>query len=215
MGIVVGFIVGYISTVVGDYLIHRNIWHGRSPLVRWHILRWWLQPHYVQHMAAHHRHAWLARDKLFAGEEIPKEMKQALERRYENNFPVKYALNCSDHGMTIRTFWCHLVSVLLFVLTPHPIVVLVLWLTLGFEAALPALLLPILPFVAHVHHRYYHMTPEVRQRMVPSYLRWAILNPEFDILAADHQRHHYEADDDCYTVLPFGRLILRPIFGKH
>lgn len=212
--IVVGFVLGYISTVVGDYLTHRNIWHRRLPLARWRILRWWLQPHFVQH-AAHHRHARQARKKLQSGQEVPREMKLAFESKYEDNFPVKYALGCSNHGMTIGTGSCFLVSVLLFVLTPHPIVVFVLWQTLGFEAGLPALLLTVLPFLAHINHRFYHMTPEVRQQMVPSYLRLAILNREFDIVAKDHQRHHDEAVDDCYTVLPFGRLILRPIFRRH
>ena len=212
-----GCIVGYVSIVVADYLIHRNVWHGRWPIIKWRFLRWWLRPHYVQHMLAHHPQARKAKDSLLAGEKVSLKFQSSLEQRFRDDSQVLNSLECTRHGMTVSTFWCHLSSLLLFVLTPHPIVLFILWYFLGIEAALPGLLMPFVVLFAHTQHHYYHMEKETRKRLVSRVLRGIVLSREFDILADDHQRHHYSKEyvDDCYSVMPFSRLILRPVFGKH
>src|SRR6202022_3389716 len=97
--ILTGILVGYAATVHADYLIHRNIWHGRWRIVHRGPLRWLLYPHYVHHLKAHHRHA---------------------EAKYKGAWNVHYGLRCTAHGITIRGVECFAHYLAVFFVTPQP-----------------------------------------------------------------------------------------------
>lgn len=215
--VLVGAAIGYASTVHADFLIHRNIWHGRWRIVHRGPLRWLLYPHYIHHLKAHHRHARLHRGQLEGGHAVPAASHQKVEERYWARWNIHYGLRCTRHGITIRGLECLLHYWSVFLVTPQPYVALALWWVLGPAAGIPALLMPGCAVVTQVLHRYYHMTEATRSACAPRWLRWAVASREFGRLADEHQQHHYDSKfkDDYYGVLPFGKWLLRPLLGKN
>lgn len=217
LAILVGVLVGYAATVHADYLIHRNIWHGRWRIVHRGPLRWLLYPHYVHHLKAHHRHARVHAGHLEAGEAVPEESHRLIEDKFHRHWHVHYGLQCTEHGITIRGLECYLHYLAVFFVTPQPYVAATLWWLLGPAAGIPAAVMPLCAVVTQVLHRYYHMSIEARRRCAPRWLRWAVTNREFARLADEHHRHHYDGRcaDDYYGVLPFGHRLLRPLLKKN
>jgi hypothetical protein len=215
--IVTGALIGYAATVHADYLIHRNIWHGRWRIVHRGPLRWLLHPHYIHHLKAHHRHAHIHRDRLEEGAAVPAEAHEQVEKRYSKWWNIHYGLRCTRHGITIRGIECLLHYSAVFLVTPQPYLAALLWWSLGPAAGIPALVMPVCAMVTQIMHRYYHMTPGARAGHAPRWLRWAVRSREFARLANQHQQHHYDSrfKDDYYGVLPFGNLLLRPLLGKN
>jgi hypothetical protein len=215
--VLIGTVIGYAATVHADYLIHRNIWHGRWRIVHRGPLRWLLYPHYVHHLKAHHRHARVHRRQLEDGAAVPAASHQQVEGRYRRWWSIHYGLRCTDHGITIRGLECLLHYWAVFVVTPQPYVALLLWWLVGPASGVPAALMPGVAVVTQVLHRYYHMTPAARVAHAPRWLRWAVRSEEFARLAAEHQQHHNDPrfKDDYYGVLPYGNRLLRPLLGKN
>ncbi len=213
--ILAGAAVGYAATVYSDFLIHRNVWHGRWRVVHRGPLRWLLYPHYVHHLKAHHRHARRHRGDLEAGGAVPEAALRDVERRYATPWTVRYGLECTRHGITIRGVECLAHYWAVYLVTPQPYVALVVWVVLGPATGVPAAVMPACAVATQVLHRYYHMAPTARVRLAPRWLRWAVGSREFGRLAAEHQMHHYDrrAADDYYGVLPFGNRLLRPFLG--
>ena len=212
-----GMLVGYVATVHADYLIHRNIWHGRWRIVHRGPLRWLLHPHYVHHLKAHHRHAHRHRDRLEEGASVPDGSHRQVEERYRSQWSVRYGLRCTEHGITIRGIECLIHYWAVFFVTPQPYIAAAVWFALGPVAGVPAVLMPGCAALTQVLHRYYHMTADARQASAPQWLRWAVRSREFARLAGEHQQHHYDPRfrDDYYGVLPFGDRLLRPLLGKN
>lgn len=212
-----GAIVGYSATVHADYLIHRNVWHGRWRIVHSGPLRWLLRPHYVHRWKAHHRHARHHRDRLESGGRVPETSFGRVEERFQDSWHIRYGLRCTEHGITIRGVECLAHYWAVFFVTPQPYVAAAVWLSLGPAAGVPATLMPVCAVITQVMHRYYHMTPSTRATSAPRSIRWAVRSREFARLAEAHQRHHYDPryKDDCYGVLPFGNRLLRPLYGKN
>ena len=215
--IMTGVVIGYLATVHADYLIHRNIWHGRWRIVHRGPLRWLLYPHYVHHLKAHHRHAHVQRDRLEDGALVPKEDHAQVEGQYRRQWHIHYGLRCTRHGITIRGVECFLHYWAVFLVTPQPYIAALVWWAFGPEAGIPALLMPVCAMVTQVLHRYYHMSPEARLTQAPWWLRWAVRSREFGRMAEEHHKHHYDPrfKDDYYGVLPLGHLLLRPLLGKN
>lgn len=215
--VIIGTVVGYAATVHADFLIHRNIWHGRWRIVHRGPLRWLLYPHYVHHLRAHHRHADLHRDRLENGAPVPEDSQRRVEAEYRASWIVHYGLRCTEHGITIRGVECLLYYWAVFFVTPQPYIALLLWYGLGPSAGIPAALTPVCAVSAQIVHRYYHMSRAARIVHAPRWLRWAVTSTEFNRLAEEHQRHHYDLHfkDDYYGVLPFGNWLLRPVLGKN
>jgi hypothetical protein len=212
-----GMLIGYASTVHADFLIHRNIWHGRWRIVHRGPLRWLLYPHYVHHWKAHHRHAHQHRKRLEDGEAVPDESHRKVEARYQSWWNVRYGLQCTRHGITIRGIECLAHYWLVYLVTPQPYIACWLWIVLGPAAGIPAALTPGCAVFTQVFHRYYHMSEEARVAFVPRWLRWVVRSREFARLAEEHRLHHYDSRfrDDYYGVLPFGNRLLRPLLGKN
>ena len=215
--IFLGAIIGYAATVHADYLIHRNIWHGRWHIVHRGPLRWLLYPHYIHHWKAHHRHAHYHRDRLEGGEAVPGESHQLVEKRYQPWWNVHYGLRCTRHGITIRGIECYAHYLSVYFVTPQPYIALLLWVALGSAAGIPAAIMPGCAVFTQVMHRYYHMSAAARVGQAPRCLRWLSRSREFTRLAEEHQQHHYDPrfKDDYYGVLPFGNRLLRPLLGRN
>jgi len=215
--ILIGSVVGYLATVHADFLIHRNIWHGRWRVVHRGPLRWLLYPHYVHHWKAHHRHAHFDRDVLERGDFVPAESHQLVERMYPEEWHIRYGLRCTLHGITIKGLECVGHYLLVYLVTPQPYIAALLWLLLGPEAGIPALVMPGCAVFTQIMHRYYHMSAVARRSRTPRWIGWAIRSREFTRLADEHHKHHYEPKfkDDYYGVLPFGNRLLRPLLGKN
>ena len=212
-----GASVGYVATVHADFLIHRNIWHGRWMIVHRGPLRWLLYPHYVHHFRSHHRHAHRHRDFLEWGNAIPEESHREVEKKFEESWSISYGLRCTRHGITIRGLECVVHYWAVYFVTPQPYVALLLWYALGPAAGIPALIMPGCAVCTQIAHRYYHMSDAARSSHAPRWLRWAVRSKEFTRLAKEHQQHHYDPrfKDDYYGVLPFGNRLLRPFLGKN
>lgn len=207
-------VTGYAFTAISDHMIHRFVWHGRWAVV----FRWsrWLETHYVHHVLAHHQHARDASRTLFREGRVPGHLKATLEDDYAHDPWTQRALRCSNHGLSITSGLCALNYYSLFLLTPHPYVCLAL---LALAGPLPALFFfapSLLTIFTQISHRYYHMTTLARRRLAPRGLRWFFCTPAFDALAREHQMHHYgeRHADDFYTVVPFGPVVLYPLFGR-
>ena len=215
--ILVGAVVGYAATIHADFLIHRNIWHGKWKIVHRGPLRWLLYPHFVHHVKGHHRHSHFHRDELESGEVVPAEAHRHVEEKYQQSWNVKYGLKCTQHGITIRGIECILHYLLVYFVTPQPYIAALLWVVLGPAAGIPAAIMPGCAVFTQILHRFYHMTPAVRMARTPRWLRWAIRSREFTRLADEHELHHYgpKSKDDYYCVLPFGNRLLRPLLGKN
>ena len=213
--ITVAMLGGYMTTVIGDFIIHRYIWHGRWRMVHRGPLRWWLYPHYVHHYVAHHSHSRQAMRELSETGRVPAAHRQSMEDKYGENWWVLWALQCSEHGLSIKSLACGLNYYSLFLVTPVPWVCLATWYWLG---PLPGALCTMVSFTAvltQVAHRYYHLSPRVRENLAPFPFRWFFLSTEFHRLAHEHQLHHYSrsAEDRYYSVLPYSRTVLRLVFG--
>lgn len=104
-----------------------------------------------------------------------------------------------------------------FFVTPQPYIALLLWYGLGPAAGISAALMPVCAVSTQVLHRYYHMSAAARIGHAPAWLRWAVGSREFNRLAEEHQKHHYDArfKDDYYGVLPFGNRLLRSVLGRN
>lgn len=217
MEILIGLIVSYISIVISDFIVHRRIMHGQWKLVKnkHPFIQMWLYPHFIQHIKAHHVHSERAKEKLLAGEKVPKDMHQAIEQKYSSHYWAHLSLICSEHGISIKDIVCLTSFVSLFLLTPHYIVSLLLWVFMGKTAGLISFSMVLFPALNHVIHPYYHMNKAARELKCPWYLKWYVLNKEFDIVASQHKLHHYNEKfkNDYFNLLPFGRLLLRPLYG--
>jgi hypothetical protein len=215
--ILTGVSVGYAATVHADFLIHRNIWHGRWRIVHRGPLRWLLYPHYVHHLKAHHRHAAGHRGHLEEGLAVPVESHRDIEAKYKGAWSVHHGLRCTAHGITIRGVECFAHYLAVFLVTPQPYIAALLWLGLGPAAGIPAALMPLCAVTTQVLHRYYHMSAAARIDRAPVWLRWVVRSREFARLADEHKKHHYERRffDDYYGVLPFGDRLLRPVLRKN
>lgn len=215
--VLIGTVVGYAATVHADFLIHRNIWHGRWKIVHHGPLRWLLYPHYVHHLRAHHSHANLHRGLLEEGTKVPSKSKARVESHYRELWNVSYGLRCTEHGITIHGIECLIHYWAVFFVTPQPYIAFLLWYALGPAAGIPASVMPVVAVYAQIQHRYYHMSSQARVAHVPPWLRRAVASNEFGRLASEHQAHHYDPRfrDDYYGVLPFGNRILRPLIGKN
>ena len=215
--IFIGTLLGYAATVHADYLIHRNIWHGRWRIVHQGPLRWLLYPHYVHHWKAHHRHAAHHRESLESGGVIPKESHRQVEASYRSWWHVHYGLRCTEHGITIRGLECLVHYWLVYFVTPQPYIAIMLWFVGGPLAGIPAAIMPACAVFTQIVHRYYHMSAVARDALSPWWLRWATRTAEFARLAEEHQKHHYDPrfKDDYYGVLPFGNRLLRPLLDKN
>jgi len=215
--ILFGTLIGYATTVHADFLIHRNIWHGRWRIVHRGPLRWLLYPHYVHHWKAHHRHAHHHRGQLEGGDVVPVESHRHVEMKYQPWWNVHYGLRCTRHGITIRGIECLLHYWSVYFVTPQPYIAFLLWYVFGAAAGIPAAIMPACAVFTQIIHRYYHMTSAARVVCAPTWLRWAVRSKEFARLAEEHQKHHYDRrfKDDYYGVLPFGHLLLRPLLGRN
>ncbi|WP_372368288.1 hypothetical protein [Candidatus Uabimicrobium sp. HlEnr_7] len=213
--ITISLFLGYVCAVIADYMIHRYIWHGKWRFVRSKFFQWWLYPHYVHHLIAHHKHAWDARSELTSTGIVPQEFKQTMEKRFSDQPWVIRALKCSNHGLSIANISCMINYYSLFVLTPHPYICLVIYFLWGYPAIF-AILPSFLAIFTQINHRYYHMDVQSRREICPWYLRYFFCSSEFDRLAQAHCNHHYTKEhyDDFYSVYPFSRLFLVPIFGR-
>lgn len=219
MHLVIALIVGYISIVVSDYLVHRNIMHGKWKIVRVNsrFFRMVLYPHFVQHLLVHHSHSILAKADLLEGLPVPISLKIKKEERFKHQHWSHKGLLCSNHGMGIVDSFCLFSFISLFLLTPHYFVTLLAGFYLGYDAAILIFALTFLPALNHSLHRFYHMDIDGRAKHVPRYIRWFFQSIEVQKISEEHMEHHHNKDrnDDYYNLLPFGRYILRPIFGRH
>jgi hypothetical protein len=217
LALLIGICVGYGATVHADFLIHRNIWHGRWKIVHRGPFKWLLNPHYIHHWKAHHTHAARHPAALETGAAVPQKAHADLEAKYDDQWNVRYGLRCTHHGITIVGLECvcHYLAVFLF--TPQPYISLFLWITLGAWAGLPAAMMPLCAVGTQICHKYYHMSVDARRDAVPKWLHWLLLSPEFNRMADEHVKHHYDPRfaDDYYGVLPFGNLLLRPLCKKN
>ena len=104
-----------------------------------------------------------------------------------------------------------------FFVTPQPYIALLLWYGLGPAAGISAALMPVCAVSTQILHRYYHMSAAARIGHAPIWLRWAVGSNEFNRLAEEHQKHHYDPSfkDDYYGVLPFGNRLLRSVLGRN
>jgi hypothetical protein len=215
--LVFGLIVGYALTVHADFLIHRNIWHGRWRLVHEGPFKWLLYPHFIHHWKAHHRHAAVWRSLLETGGHVPPAAHSVMEERYMRDWSVQYGLRCTHHGITIIGLECVLHYLALFVFTPQPYVAAALWFAVGPAAGIPAAAMPLCAVFTQICHSYYHMSPEAAEERAPKGLRWVVRSKEFCRLAREHKAHHYNPThrDDYYGVLPFGNWLLRPLYKRN
>lgn len=212
-----GILAGYAATVHADYLIHRNIWHGRWRVVRMRPFRWLLYPHYVHHWRAHHLHAARNRRELEDGIVVPDAAHRQVEALHRHEWNVHHGLRCTEHGITIHGVGCICHYLTVFWFTPQPYVALLIWNLLGPLAGIPAMLMPLCAVTTQISHRYYHMSGAARAGLTPTWLNRVFLSREFTRLADEHREHHYDPaySDDYYGVVPFGNRLLRPILGKN
>ena len=219
MDLFFSFIISYVSIVISDFIVHRKIMHGQWKIVKnpHPFFQMWFYPHYIQHIKAHHIHVIQSKDKLLNGEKISKEMKSEIEYKYKNHYWAHLSLICSDHGISIKDIVCLSSFISLFLLTPHYLISLALWKVFGAIAGIISFTIVLFPAFNHIIHSFYHMNKDARKKLSPPYLRWYILNRVFDIVAEQHQLHHYNKKykDDYYNLLPFGNYIPRPLFKKN
>ena len=205
---------GYAAAAIGDYMIHRYIWHGRWGFVHRGPLRWWLEPHYVHHWEAHHRHAQDFKAELMRAEPVPRAAHLAVEAEYADDPWTVWSLQCSKHGITINSVMCVVNYYTLFLLTPVPWVVAAVWLIAGPVPAICALVPSFTAIFTQISHRYYHMHRSHHVAEAPAGLRWFFGSREFRRMTAEHLQHHYNprCADRYYSVLPFARYFIWPVF---
>lgn len=210
------FILGYATTAISDFMIHRYIWHGQWQIVKMDFFKRWLFPHYLHHMVAHHSHSIKAKEELQSKGEVPRALKEAIEDRFKDDAWLLTTLKCSNHGLSITTPACVLNYLSLFALTPHLLLSFLVALWLGGWAGLVIFTPCLLAVFTQINHRFYHMTPEARKRHAPGWLRWFFCSKEFNRLVVAHQKHHYfnQHHDDFYSMIPFAYIFTKPIFGK-
>ncbi len=207
------FVISYVSLIFSDYFIHKYIWHGRIrklvPKLVWNYLCY---PQYVHHFVAHHRHAADFKNELLSGEGPPHEALEEMEENYPQHMKT---LACTNHGITIRRNGTFRICILyywsLLILTPHLYVAILIGWFLSPAYFVFSILLFSLPTMTQIHHAFYHMDDSARRRHSPRYLRWFFLSKEFDDMAVEHRKHHYDSSsvDKYYSVLPFGNKSLR------
>jgi len=193
--------------------------HGKWAVVRGggRLFQFWLYPHFVQHIVAHHSHSVHAKSELAQGLPVPKTLKLVKEKQFENSVWPRLALACSDHGISIKDGACLFSFLSLFLITPQYLVAGVLATVWGAWYGAIVVLFTLIPAFNHFHHRFYHMDRPAKEKLAPSFLRHILLTREIEKISLEHMQHHHsrEYSDDYYNLLPFGRYILRPLFGKH
>jgi hypothetical protein len=211
--ILIGILVGYATTVYSEFLIHRNIWHGRWKIVHHGLFHFLLYPHYVQHFKAHHLHAHKFCKHFEAGAIVPEESRKQIEEFYLSQPNVLNALRCSDHGITMKGIRCILHFWVITFFTPQPYVVIFLWVVLSPAAGIPALLIQGFSILTYIFHRFYHMSKQTCIKHAPRWLQWVVRSKVFRRLVEEHQKHHHEAlfKDDYYSLLPLGNYLLRKL----
>lgn len=213
------FIMGYIGIVISDFMVHRNIMHGRWKIVkrRERFFQMWLYPHYIQHLVVHHSHSVNAKSELEQGLPVPERLKEKKVKQFSHLFWPSKALGCSDHGMSIKDGVCLFSFLSLFLITPQYLLAAVLAATWGIGHGAIVIMFTLIPAYNHFHHRFYHMDSEAKKKLAPRFLRWVVLSREIEKITEEHMEHHHsqKRTDDYYNLLPFGRYILRPIFNKH
>ncbi len=219
MTFLIAGLIGYASIVIADFLIHRNILHGKWKFVKRPegFFRAWLYPHYVSHLKVHHSHSVTARAELSKGLPVPLSLKEKIEKQFEDLYWTHLGLLCSDHGMSIKDGACLTSYLSLLILTPHYFIAVgVGWLCGPSEGWLIATM-ALIPAYNHFQHRFYHMEESAREALAPWYLHWFFLSDEVQRISIEHQAHHHDRGrmDDYYNLLPFGHYILKPLFGRY
>ena len=219
--------IGYWTTVVSEYMVHRFIWHAHWMRDRYKIARIFSHAHYhyIHHYLAHHKHAMDpdTKARMLEGSAEPHnpDKKKSFEQQHEeqSGSSALVSLDCSNHGYTIRTWQCKFSTITLYFLCPTGFSVIMHLMYRDWVSASAHLVMSTLGVYMAIHHHAYHSSREARLRWANGRMcfeRWYWTSDAVNRKAEEHKKHHYSiaehGDIEFCGVLPYGHFVLFPIW---
>ena len=224
-GVILRVFVIYCVIANGEYMVHRFILHAHwsTRAMGYNIFtRIFTAPiffHYAHHYLAHH---YYCRDPEISRKlkyRHPNPVSNEKKNKLESKYPLaKSALQCSDHGITINSWFCVLGLVFAFLMLMPGAVIHILLLNERWFGSLMVLLTLAIPIYLSIEHQNFHSTEEETKQWADKQIllvKWLWTSNAMKKMIKNHKLHHEKKIEKFFGAMPYSKEFVFPIWQNY